>query len=98
VNFGALLALIFTVSPVCGLRPVRAPRWATENLPKPVRAISSPFFSVFSTVVRNDSTARRASALVRPLSCATASTNSLLFMRAPWKWAATEGRQTRETA
>src|SRR4051812_15130656 len=80
-NFGALLALIFTVSPVCGLRPVRALRLTTENLPKPVIAISSPFLRVFSTVEMSDSTALRASVLLRPLSLATASTSSVLFMR-----------------
>src|ERR1700759_4541523 len=91
VNLGALDALILTVSPVCGLRPVRALRLATENLPKPVRAISSPFLRVFSTVEMNASTDLRASALVRPLSLAMASTSSVLFMRLLLNRRQTEG-------
>jgi len=43
VNLGAFDALIFTGCPVCGLRPVRAPRFTTENFPNPVNATSSPF-------------------------------------------------------
>jgi hypothetical protein len=53
-NFGALDALILTGAPVCGLRPVRAPRLATENFPKPVIATSSPFLSVLCTVLIKD--------------------------------------------
>ena len=45
-NFGTLLAAIWIRSPVCGLTPWRAPRSATENLPKPVKATSPPRFSV----------------------------------------------------
>jgi hypothetical protein len=50
-NFGALDALILTGAPVCGSRPVRAPRFVTENFPKPVIATSSPFLSVSCTVL-----------------------------------------------
>jgi len=35
-NFGALVAGIWMVAPVCGLRPVRAPRSVTSKEPKPV--------------------------------------------------------------
>ena len=42
VKRGTLLAAIVIDSPVRGLRPSRAPRWATWNLPKPVNETSSP--------------------------------------------------------
>src|SRR5690349_2442458 len=72
-NFGAFEALILTRSPVRGLTPWRAARLTTENFPKPVMLTSSPFFSVFVTVPSRDSTARWESALLSPLSDATAS-------------------------
>ena len=48
VKRGTLLAAICIVSPVRGLRPSRAPRSATWNLPKPVNETSSPDFSALS--------------------------------------------------
>ena len=42
VKRGTLLAAMVIVSPVRGLRPSRAPRSATWNLPKPVKLTSSP--------------------------------------------------------
>ena len=42
VKRGTRLAAIVIVSPVRGLRPSRAPRSATWNLPKPVKLTSSP--------------------------------------------------------
>jgi hypothetical protein len=76
LNFGTLLAAIWIFSPVCGFTPWRAPRSATENLPKPVKLISPPRFSVSSIVVRTASTAFVASPFPRPDSDATWSTNS----------------------
>ena len=83
-NFGAFDALIFTRSPVRGLTPWRAARLTTENLPKPVMITSSPFFSVFDTVPRNDSSTIAESAFVRPVSAATASISSDLFILLPF--------------
>src|ERR1035441_3344831 len=74
-NLGAFEALILTRSPVRGLTPWRAALLTTENLPKPVMLTSSPFFKVFVTVSNSDSIARPESALLRPLSDATASTS-----------------------
>lgn len=78
-NLGVFDALILTGSPVRGLRPERAARLDTENLPRPVIATSSPFFRVLATVVVREFTARVASARDSPLSLAIASINSLLF-------------------
>lgn len=83
VNLGALDALIFNGWPVCGLRPVRAPRLTTENFPNPVTATSSPFFKVFWTVLTKDSIARAESARLSPLSFAIASISSVLFICSP---------------
>jgi hypothetical protein len=58
-------------SPVRGLRPSRAPRWATWNLPKPVNETSSPLLSAPSIVLSTASTAEPASFLLRPLVEAT---------------------------
>jgi hypothetical protein len=41
-NFAALLAAIWIVSPVWGLRPSRAKRLLTPNLPKPAIATPPP--------------------------------------------------------
>jgi hypothetical protein len=38
-----LLALILMVSPVAGFRPIRAARFRTWRIPRPVRRILSPF-------------------------------------------------------
>ncbi len=83
MNFGALDALIFIGRPVCGLRPVRAARLTTENFPNPVNATSSPFFSVFWTVVTSESIARAESARLSPLSLAIASISCVLFVCSP---------------
>src|SRR5262244_1919720 len=42
VNFATLRAAILMVAPVCGLRPLRALRAETENVPKPIKATRSP--------------------------------------------------------
>lgn len=46
LNAGALEALIFSGAPVAGLRPLRAARLRTSNVPKPTSATLSPFLSV----------------------------------------------------
>src|SRR5476649_1899043 len=43
-NFGVFDAAILIASPVAGLRPLRAARFATEKVPKPVMPTVSPFF------------------------------------------------------
>src|ERR1700691_5914984 len=48
-NFAALEAAILIVSPVDGLRPSRAARWLTLNLPKPASATSPPAASSSET-------------------------------------------------
>ena len=63
VKRGTLLAAIVIVSPVRGLRPSRAPRSATWNLPKPVKLTSSPDLSAVSIVLMTASTALPASFL-----------------------------------
>ena len=42
---GALRAAIFNSAPVRGLRPVRAARCVTLNVPKPTSVTASPFLS-----------------------------------------------------
>src|SRR5690606_14892228 len=69
------------VSPVFGLRPVRAARLRTWKVPKPPRVTASPFFSALVTELITASTARAASALVISASLATASIRSVLFIR-----------------
>src|SRR4051794_37244952 len=71
------------LSPVRGLRPSRAPRSATWNLPKPVKLTSSPLFSESSMVLMTALTALSASFLDRPLVDATLSTNSDFVMAPP---------------
>src|SRR3954454_169270 len=76
VKRGTFDAAICIDSPVRGLRPSRAPREATWNLPKPVNVTSPPLFRVDSMVFSTASTAAAASFLDRPASWATLSTNS----------------------
>src|ERR1700757_2571955 len=59
-NFAALLAPIWIVWPVEGLRPCRAARWLTLNLPKPASATSPPAASSSETVSMTVSTTCRA--------------------------------------
>ena len=42
-NAGTLDAAILISAPVCGLRPVRAARAFTLNVPKPINCTGSPF-------------------------------------------------------
>src|SRR5690606_17237328 len=47
---GVLEAAILIASPVAGLRPLRAARFATEKVPKPVMPTVSPFFKRSVTI------------------------------------------------
>src|SRR3712207_6877395 len=47
-------ALIFTGSPVCGLRPMRAARLRTCRMPRPDRRILSPFFRLLAIISRSE--------------------------------------------
>src|SRR4051812_37485968 len=80
LNLATRLAAILIGLPVCGLRPLRAERLATVNVPKPMRATRSPFFKVLEVTFIKASNARDASALVIFASDAIASTNSALFI------------------
>jgi hypothetical protein len=80
LNFATRLAAILIGLPVCGLRPLRAERLATVNVPKPMSATLSPFFKVLEVTFMKASKARDASALVIFASDAIASINSALFI------------------
>src|SRR5512140_1633060 len=76
LNLGTLAALILIASPVWGLRPVRAFRLLTLNVPKPVNLSFSPFFKLLVTAPRNAATASSACPFPIPASARTASTSS----------------------
>ncbi len=57
VNFGTAFFLARILSPVCGLRTVRAARTRFSNEPKPVIATFSPFATSRVIVSRTDSSA-----------------------------------------
>jgi hypothetical protein len=80
LNLGTFLALIFMVAPVCGLRPLRAARFETENVPKPTSVTVSPFFKVDTTAPVNASKDSFACFLVMPASLAICSINSALLI------------------
>src|SRR5208283_3203935 len=83
VNFTTRRAAILMVAPVCGLRPLRALRCETENVPKPIKATRSPLRReevMLSTVV---SIAVVACALEILQAPAIRSTRSALFMVSP---------------
>ena len=77
MNLGALDVGILISFPVAGLRPLRAARLATANVPNPVIWTASPFFKAFVMTSIAALTARSASALVNPAVLAIASTNSV---------------------
>ena len=78
-NFGSFVALIFTASPVRGLRPIRALRAVDSNTPKPATATLSPFATAFFVSSRNASTMSVTSFLLWPRRSATLSIKSALF-------------------
>src|SRR3954452_1360818 len=77
-NFGTVLAGMVTFCPgFRGFTPVRALRFCTVNLPKPVKTTSSPLDSASLIDSSVASTAAVASFLLSPLLLATLSMNSL---------------------
>ena len=78
-NFGTEVALIFTVAPVCGLRPTRAARSAFSNAPKPLMATLSPLATDLTISSTSASTASPASFLVTSRRAARRSTSSALL-------------------
>ena len=82
-NFGTLAALILIVAPVRGLRPVRAARLPTANVPKPTSETVPPYIRVFLTASIVDSRARAAAALEISALVAMCSISSVLFTKGP---------------
>ena len=82
-NFGTLAALILIAAPVRGLRPLRAERLPTANVPKPTNETDPPFLRVVLTAPTIESSARVAAALEISACFAMCSINSVLFTRSP---------------
>jgi len=72
LNAGALDALILIGAPVAGLRPLRAARLRTSNVPNPTSATLSPFLSVAVMTSISAAILRSASALLLPVLVASA--------------------------
>ena len=68
----------YIISPVRGLRALRALRSLTLKVPNPLISILWPFSRDFFTVSRKESTTTATSVLVRPVFSATFSTKSAL--------------------
>src|SRR5205814_4219420 len=83
VNLATLRAAILMVAPVCGLRPLRAFLWDTENVPNPINATRSPFFSAAVMLSTAVSMAAAACVLLMRLLAAIRSTRSALFIFSP---------------
>jgi hypothetical protein len=73
-------AAISIASPVCGLRPERAARSRTSNVPKPGSVTLSPLVRADEMASTTASTAASAPDLDRSAPWATASTSSRLFI------------------
>jgi hypothetical protein len=82
-NLGTLAALILIAVPVRGLRPVRAARRPTANVPKPTKETEPPFFNVVLTAPITESKALVAAALEMSACVAMCSINSVLFNSMP---------------
>src|SRR6266851_4698060 len=80
LNFAERLAVIWIDSPVFGLRPVRACRVETENVPKPEMFTRSPCLSALMTSSSTMLTALSASPLFSPSLLAKPSIKSALVM------------------
>jgi hypothetical protein len=80
LNFATFFAFILMASPVKGLRPFRAARFVTENVPKPTKVSLFPFFNVFVTPSMNEFSEDVACILVMPASSAIFAISSVLFM------------------
>src|SRR5947209_6029528 len=83
VNFATRRAAILIVAPVCGLRPLRAFLWETENVPKPIRATRSPFLRAAVMLSTAVSIAAVACVLLMSQAPAIRSTRSALFIFSP---------------
>src|SRR3989344_84893 len=82
LNFGFIEAAICIFSPVRGLIPCRAARFATRNVPNPAMATSSPRLIVFEIVSKTASTAAWASFFFSmPVAFINASMSPTLFIR-----------------
>lgn len=79
---GTEVFLILTFSPVRGLRPVRAPRAAFSNVPKPLMATFSPFPTASVMVSTTASNASDAAFLL-PKRLSSDSTSCPLFTASP---------------
>src|SRR5207249_7709742 len=79
-RFGILMG-----APVCGLRAVRALRWAVLKVPKPTKVIASPFLSDFVMPSISDSTAAAAVDFDISVSLAILAISSCLFIEISWK-------------
>src|SRR5690606_8585484 len=79
-NLGTRAFLILMASPVRGLRPVRAARSDTANVPKPTRVTEPFFLRVVLTAPTKASRARPTSALDRSVLEEMCSISSVLFM------------------
>src|SRR5215831_12451121 len=84
-NFGTLAAAILMVSPVRGLRPKRAFRFATVNVPKFTSVTRCPFFSEVVTAPVKAWSAVPAATLVIPADAAIfAISSSLVILSLPF--------------
>src|SRR5437762_1011624 len=77
-RFGMLIG-----APVCGLRALRALRFAVLNVPNPTNDTESPFLNDFVMPSISESTAAAALVLVMPVSLAILTITSCLFMKPP---------------
>src|SRR5580693_6455320 len=68
------------VSPVCGLRPVRAARWARSKVKKPVMTTFSPLATEATTTSSRPASTDATSLEVEPVWAATAAMRSVLVM------------------
>ena len=80
-NFGTLAALILMDAPVWGLRPMRAARLPTANVPNPTRVTDPPLRRVVRTPPITASNARPAAAFDTSASLAMCSIISFLFTK-----------------
>ena len=82
---GTVVAAIWIVSPVCGLRPSRALRARASNVPRPGIWIFWPEATPLVTVSTSALSTRSASALLTSADSAIAWTSSSFFMPAPFR-------------
>lgn len=85
LNLGTLAALILMALPVRGLRPVRAARLPTLNVPNPIKETLCFFFRLLLIAVKAPSNALLAEAFERSACLAMASMSSDLFTRFPFR-------------